>query len=171
MIGCSVTDATLQKIFVSSQQKLFVAKPSVEESPQVAKKSVDPLTARTRARLDALRRQHKMNWTQVANAAGLVQQEVSRFSTGQMRFPALSFMDAIARVFHRRLADLLADETTEPSLTSREIGVLAHWRKLDAGQKDAYEQVIRGADSLRGPIEQSNARRPRRARRARPSRE
>lgn len=83
-----------------------------------------------------------MQWSDVIRASGQLQQDVSRFNKGQMKYPPLTFLDSLARVFHLTLADLLADELPEPSLTAQERRVLAHWKSLGTVKAAAFESLI-----------------------------
>lgn len=106
------------------------------------------LLAQARERLIALRDQHGLTDTGWARAAGLVQQEVSRFTTNEMKFPRLDFMDKLARVFHYTLADILAKDLPRPSLSKQQITVLANLKALKPSQRDAFEALL--SDKSRG---------------------
>lgn len=143
MDACAaLTPESLHKVYVNSKQIFFVDEADPAESPQVARKAGDPIASRLRLRIDGLRRQMDMQWSDVVRASGQLQQDVSRFSTGQMKYPPLTFLDSLARVFHLTLADLLADELPEPSLTAQERRVLAHWKSLGTVQAAAFESLI-----------------------------
>lgn len=99
-------------------------------------------TARVRERLAALRDDVGLSDAALARAAGLRQQDVSRFFTGEMKFPALDFMDAIARVFHYTLADVLAKDLPAPSLTNGQTQVLAHLKAMKPAERVAFEALV-----------------------------
>lgn len=99
-------------------------------------------TAKVRERLAALRDDAGLSDTGLARAAGLRQQDVSRFFTGDMKFPALDFMDALARVFHYTLADLLAKDLPAPSLSKWQIDVLAGLKAMKPVERAAFESLM-----------------------------
>lgn len=83
-----------------------------------------------------------MTATAIARAADLRQQDVSRFFTGQMKYPPLDFLDAICRVFQYTLADVLAKELPRPSLTSTQIDLLAAVKAMSPADRAAVERVV-----------------------------
>lgn len=83
-----------------------------------------------------------MSEISVARAAGQRQQDVSRFFLGQMKFPPLDFLDALARVFHFSLADLLAEELPKPSLSEKQRRILATIRGMQPKQREGFETLL-----------------------------
>jgi|GEM_PF-5457371 len=101
------------------------------------------MTARVRERLAALRAQCEMTESGLARAAHLRQQDVNRFFHGDMKYPALDFMDAIARVFHHSLADVLAEDMPKPSLTESQREIVANLKAMEPVERAAFEKLIR----------------------------
>lgn len=101
------------------------------------------LTAQVRERLIALRDQHGLTDAGWARAAGEVQQEVSRFTTGEMKMPKLDFMDKLARVFHRTLADVLAEDLPPATLTENQVKVLAGLKAMKPSERAHFEGLVR----------------------------
>ena len=101
------------------------------------------LTVRVRERLIALRDEHGLTDAGWARAAGEVQQEVSRFTTGDMKMPKLDFMDRLARVFHRTLADVLADDLPLATLTVNEVKILAGLKAMKPVERAGFETLVR----------------------------
>jgi transcriptional regulator with XRE-family HTH domain len=102
------------------------------------------LLEQARERLIVLRNQHGLTDAGWARAAGLVQQEVSRFTTREMKFPKLDFMDKLARVFHCTLADVLAKDLPRPSLSKQQITILANLKGMKPAQRAALEEFLSG---------------------------
>lgn len=100
------------------------------------------LNQRVRARLVALMDQTGVSQSGLARATGYRQPVINRFFTGQMKYPPLDFLDAMARVFEYTLADLLHQELPPPTLTPVERDVLATWRTLDAGDRGAFGRLM-----------------------------
>lgn len=101
------------------------------------------LLQRLRERLIALRDQNQLNDTGWARAAGEVQQEVSRFTTGDMKLPKLDFLNNLAQVFHRTLPDLLAEDVPPATLTESQVRILAALRAMKPSDRAAFETLIR----------------------------
>lgn len=99
-------------------------------------------TERVRERLAALRDQFHISEAGIARTTGFRQQKVNDFFNGQMKFPALDFMDAIARVFHYTLADLLAKDLPPSTLTSTERAILSNLKQMETAQRVAFENLI-----------------------------
>lgn len=112
------------------------------QNPRNVAKTKDMLTARVRERLVALRDEHQMSEAAIARATGLVQQEVNRFFTGDMKLPRLDFMDAICRVFHYTLADVLAKDLPKPSLTKTETTILAQLKGMKPRDRENFESIL-----------------------------
>lgn len=107
-------------------------------------------TERVRQRLLALMTEHDISQAGVARAIGVDQQKVNLFFKDQMKFPALDFMDAMARVFHHTLADLLAKDLPPPTLTKVQQQLLARWKTMDALERHAFETAMdRGSGKKR----------------------
>lgn len=105
-------------------------------------KTKDMLTERVRARLATLRDEAQISEAAIARATGLVQQEVNRFFTGDMKLPRLDFMDAIARVFHTTLADLIALEMPKPEMPEWQLNVLIALKAMEPSERHAFERLI-----------------------------
>lgn len=99
-------------------------------------------TERVRARLAALRDQHGISEAGIARATGFRQQKINDFFNGQMKFPALDFMDAIARVFHHTLADLLAQDLPAPSLTNGQLRIIIALKAMKSSERVSFESLI-----------------------------
>lgn len=99
-------------------------------------------TAKVRERLATLRDDCRLSDSGLARAAGLRQQDVSRFFTGDMKFPALDFMDKLARVFHYTLADVLAKDLPAPSLTKSQTQVLVSLRAMKPSDRASFEALL-----------------------------
>lgn len=99
-------------------------------------------TAKVRERLAALRDDYKLSDAGLARAAGLRQQDVSRFFNGDMKFPPLDFLDALARVFHLTLADVLAKDLPAPSLTNGQMQVLVSLKTMKTSERVAFEALM-----------------------------
>lgn len=112
------------------------------------------MTAKVRDRLAALRDAYGLTDTGIARAAHLRQQDVSRFFNGDMKYPPLDFLDAICRVVHRTLADILNHEASKPALPAWQIRVLAHLSALDPSERIAFETLL-----TRGPAAGGSGRR------------
>lgn len=100
------------------------------------------LTQRLRERLVALRDQAGLSDSALARAAHQRQQDVSRFMLGDMKYPPLDFMDALARVFHHSLPDLLAKDVPPPAITASEQSILAAMKGMKPTQRVAFESLI-----------------------------
>lgn len=105
-------------------------------------KGKDLLTSRVRERLIALRDQAGMTDTGLARAAQQRQQDVSRFMLADMKYPPLDFLDALARVFHYSLVDLLAKDVPPATLTESQRAILATLKAMDAGTRVSFETLI-----------------------------
>lgn len=105
-------------------------------------KGRDILTAIVRDKLVALRNAHGLNDSAWARAARLRQQDVSRFVHAQMKYPPLDFLDALARVFNRTLADILAEEMPKSEMPEWQSRVLVALRAMDPSDRHAFEQLI-----------------------------
>lgn len=99
-------------------------------------------TAKVRERLAALRDDFGLTDTGLARAAVLRQQDVSRFFNGEMKFPALDFMDKLARVFHCTLADLLAKDLPAPSLTKSQTQILVSLKSMTPADRASFEALL-----------------------------
>lgn len=99
-------------------------------------------TELVKQRLVALMEEHEISQAGVARAIGVRQQKVNLFFDNQMKFPALDFLDAMARVFHHTLADLLAKDLPPPSITKTQQQVLARWKAMDAFERRSFEVVM-----------------------------
>jgi transcriptional regulator with XRE-family HTH domain len=86
------------------------------------------LNNRVRRRLKALMQEHGLSQTGLARAAHQRQQDVNRFMSARSVYPSLHFLDQLARVFQYTLADLLAADLPQPSLTSEELTLLVGYR-------------------------------------------
>lgn len=101
------------------------------------------LTARVRQRLIALRDQHGLTDAGWARAAGEIQQEVSRFTTGDMRFPRLDFLDHLARVFHLTLAEVLSEDLPPATLSEGQVQILAGLKAMKPSERVGFEALVR----------------------------
>ena len=99
-------------------------------------------TALVRDRLAALRDEYGLTDAALARAAGLRQQDVSRFFNRDMKFPPLDFLDALARVFHYSLADLLAKDLPAPSLTKGQQEILISLKALTPSERASFENLL-----------------------------
>lgn len=104
------------------------------------------ITARLRERLIALRDEHRLSDSAWARAAGQRQQEVSRFVNADMKFPPLDFLDALCRVFHYSLADVLAKDLPPPTLTKTQSQFLVNLKAMSAAERNAFETLMGGDD-------------------------
>lgn len=104
------------------------------------------LTLRLRERLTALRDQARMSDSALARAANQRQQDVSRFMLGDMKYPPLDFMDALARVFQYTLPELLAKDVPPAGLSESQRSVLAAMKAMQPVERSAFENLI-----LKGP--------------------
>jgi transcriptional regulator with XRE-family HTH domain len=100
------------------------------------------LTLRLRERLRVLRDQAGMTDAGMARAAQLRQQDVSRFMLGDMKFPPLDFLDALARVFQYTMCDLLAKDIAPSTLTESQRAIVATLKTLPAHERMAFENLI-----------------------------
>jgi transcriptional regulator with XRE-family HTH domain len=105
-------------------------------------KTKDMLTEQVRARLATLRDETHISEAAIARTAGLVQQEVNRFFTGDMKLPRLDFMDAIARVFDRTLADVMAMDATKVERPEWQVRVLIALKAMEPTERHAFERLI-----------------------------
>lgn len=117
-------------------------------------KGKDLLTLRVRERLIALREHAGMTDTGLARAAGQRQQDVSRFMLGDMKYPPLDFLDALARVFQYTLPELLAKDLTPNGLTETQRAILATMKTMNATERVAFESLI-----LKKPVHGTGRRR------------
>ena len=99
-------------------------------------------TAKVRERLAALCADYKLSRAGLARASGFRQQDVNRFFNGEMKFPALDFMDKLARVFHYTLADLLAKDLPAPSLTKSQTQVLVSLKAMNVADRASFETLL-----------------------------
>lgn len=106
-------------------------------------KGKDLLAQRLRERLIAMRDDAGLTDTGWARAAGEVQQEVSRYTTGQMKFPRLDFVNKLAGVFHRTVADVLAEDLPPATLTESQVRVLAGLKAMKPTERANFEALIR----------------------------
>jgi hypothetical protein len=107
-------------------------------------KGKDLLFERLKERLIALRDENHLTDTGWARAAGEVQQEVSRFTTNEMKFPRLDFLDNLARVFHRTLPDLLAEDVPPATLTESQVQILSGLKSMKPSERAHFEGLVRG---------------------------
>lgn len=105
-------------------------------------KGKDLLTLRLRERLIALRDQAGMSDAGIARAAHQRQQDVSRFMLGDMKYPPLDFLDALARVFQYTLPELLTKDVAPSTLTESQRAILATMKGMDPVQRVAFESLI-----------------------------
>jgi len=107
----------------------------------------DRLTNLLRTRLLLLRDAYGLTDAAWARAAHLRQQDVSRFTTGKMAFPALDFLDELCRVFDRTLPSLLIDDqtpqTTGFTLTKVELELIVNLRGMDPEDRHAFQRLSR----------------------------
>lgn len=108
-------------------------------------KGKDIATERVIARLEALRDQYGVTEAGIARATGYRQQKINDFFNRQIKFPALDFMDAIARVFHYTLADMLAQDLPPPTLTKGQLQFLVNLKTLKKPDQHLFEVMMEKA--------------------------
>ena len=80
-----------------------------------------------------------MDWAYLAKQTP---HDVRRFALGEMIFPALDFLDALCRVFHYSLADMLSADLPNYTLTQAEQRLLDEFRLMTPGDRHAFETVL-----------------------------
>lgn len=88
-----------------------------------------------RTRVLSLMRANGLSQAALSRAARVRQQDVSRFLTDDMVNPSLDFLDRLARVFQFTLADLLAKDLPQASLTADEQALLSRYRATSSELK------------------------------------
>jgi transcriptional regulator with XRE-family HTH domain len=101
------------------------------------------------ARFKALRLEHGLTQGQVATALQAKQQEVSRIENGRIVNANLDVLDALARIYHYTLADLLRDMLPEQSITSVERALLVRLRVNDHVARVVSELLLGDASAAR----------------------
>jgi transcriptional regulator with XRE-family HTH domain len=132
---------SLHKVYVSVYKKFLYHGVEWQNAANVPK-GKDLLTLRLRERLIALRDQARISDAGIARAAHLRQQDVSRFMLGDMKFPPLDFLDALARVFEHTLPELLAKDVPTSSLTASQRSILATMKTMKPAERVAFESLI-----------------------------
>jgi transcriptional regulator with XRE-family HTH domain len=100
------------------------------------------LSAKLGARLRTLRRDCHLTQTEVAEALHAEQQDVSRVEMGRPVNADLEFLDAMARLYHYTLADLLHEELPEPALTGIERKIVTKLRTMDSSDLGSFVRLI-----------------------------
>ena len=108
----------------------------------MAKKNGDRIVGQLRTRLLALRDARGLTNVDWAYISKQTPHDVRRFALGEMVFPPLDFLDALCRVFHSSLADMLSADLPKYTFTQAEQNLVDEFRLLTPGEQHAFETVL-----------------------------